>query len=204
MKNIISLTLFLCMVFSLQAQDTLVFINGKQKKDVEFMKVQDDYLYYQMWKGEKNKIKLIAKEEVYAVYTKEGHHIITYKQDSIGFILDQGKMFDYIDGMAEGWKSYHNPYIPIVGFAVSVGAGIWPGIPWGLAVPVALPAVVSLFEAKEKRFRNFPEDKIGNYYFTLGYKDIAKAKKLRSAVIYGGSGYVVGMILNMAFISPMP
>ena len=71
MKNIISLTLFLCMVFSLQAQDTLVFINGKQKKDVEFMKVQDDYLYYQMWKGEKNKIKLIAKEEVYAVYTKE-------------------------------------------------------------------------------------------------------------------------------------
>jgi hypothetical protein len=205
MRNLtLSLTMFFCMVMILNAQDTLVFINGKQKADVEFMKVQDDFLYYQVWKGEKNKIKLIAKEEVYAVYTKEGHHIITYKQDSLGFILDQGKMFDYIEGMADAWESFHNPYVPVIGFAVSAGAGIWPGIPWGLAVPVAYPAVISLFEIKEKNLPNFPEEKKGNYYYTLGYKDIARAKKLRSAVISGGSGYVLGMLLNIYLVNPIP
>ncbi len=203
-KAILTISILICISMLMNAQDTLVLINGKQKKDVEFMKVQDDFLYYQVWKGEKNKIKLIAKDEVYAVYTKEGHRIITYKQDSLGFVLDQGKMFDYIDGMADAWESYHNPYVPIIGFAVSAGAGIWPGIPWGLVVPVSYPAVISLVKIKEKNLPNLTSQQLGNYYYMLGYKDIARAKKLRSAVISGGSGYVLGMLLNIYLLNPIP
>jgi len=203
MKNYIIILLLLCFsFFSLQhfAQDTLVLINGKQKTDLEFMKIQDEFIYYQKWKGDKNKIKLIAQEDVYAIYTKEGQHIITYKQDSIGFVLDEAKMFDYIEGMENAWDSYHNPYIFGVAFLASAGSGYFLGLPVGLIVPVAFPGAIAMRQPSVNKLKHIPADKAGNYYYVLGYQDVAKAKKVRSSVFGGLSGYCVGLAMNIAFM----
>ncbi len=198
----LKLTLLVVCVFFLSAitrgQDTLVMINGKQKTNIEFMKIQDDYIYYQKWQGENAKTKLIAKEQVYAIYTKEGHQIITYIQDSIGFVLDEKRMFDYIQGMDNAWSTFHNPYVFGISFLLSAGAGIYPGVPFGLIVPVVIPGIVAVTHPKVFKTKHIPANRQSDYYYVLGYQDIARSKKVRSSVFGGLSGYTVGAVLNIS------
>jgi hypothetical protein len=203
MKTRITLLAILFMAGAFQninAQDTLVLVNGKQKTGVEFMKVQDDYVYYQIWKGDNPKIKLKSKDQVYAVYTKEGQHIITYKQDSVGFILDEKTMFDYIAGMANAWETYNNPYVMVIGFAAAGGSAIFVPTLVSFLVPVAYPGIIAMKTPNVANSKHIPDDKKNNYYYVLGYQDVARAKKIRSAVIGAGSGYLAGMMIQIFLI----
>jgi len=187
---------------AVSGQDTLVLTNGKHLTGVELLRIQDDYLYYQTRKNDKEKIKQLSQDQVFAIYTSEGMQIVTYIYDTTGIPLDQTRMRDLLDGMEHAWGSYHNTLVPVIGFVVSGAAGATFGVPLGLIVPVVYPLVIAVRTPKEKNLRNIPKDKNGNYEFVSGYKNVAKGKKVRSSVLSGGTGFLAGLLVFIYFVSP--
>lgn len=201
MKIVFYCFFYLSSLFS-YGQDTLVFLNGTQKSNIEFLRIYSNYIYYQKWRKNKPIQKIVHKDDVLAIYTPEGRHIITYLYDSLGTILDEKSMIHYISGMELAWDKYHNYLVPAISFTLSAGAGIWPGIPWGLVVPVTIPAFVNYFKVRPKHLTYLNESQHENYYFVRGGLDVAKTKIIRSSVFGGITGYATGMLLNIYLINP--
>lgn len=201
MKRLIILLQILVTAYC-QGQDTLIFLNGTKKTNIEFLRIYSNHIYYQKWKKNKPIQKMVSKDEVLAIYTPEGKFIITYLHDSLGKILDDKSMMEYIYGMEIAWQKYHNFFVPAVSFTLSAGAGIWPGIPWGLIVPVVIPAFVNLFKLKSQHLSYLSEDQKESYYLLEGSLNVAKIKVIRGSVFGGLSGYTVGMLINIYLINP--
>lgn len=200
-KSVIIVFLLINLSFSYtHGQDTLVLLNGKHKTNVMFLEMQDNVLMYQLSKNQK--IKLIPHDQVYAVFSPESKNIITFLTDSAGDKVSEKCMFDYLEGMHDARENFNNITTPLGGFVVSAGAGIWPGVPLGLLVPVLYPGVVAMNEPKTKNLCELPEEKKEDVYYIAGYKEVAKQKKVRSSVIGAGTGFLVGMLLNLYLIYP--
>ncbi len=182
------------------SQDTLVLLNGKRKSDIKFMEVQNGFLRYQ--KNQNQKIKLIPQDQIYALFSEDGRKVVSFLENDQGQIYSEQMMFDYIDGMYDAHNNYNNILIPVTGFVTSVGAGIWPGVPLGLLVPVLYPGVVAMNDPKTENLTEISDDKKNDEYYLEGYKDVARQKKVRSSVIASGTGFVIGMFLNLYVIFP--
>lgn len=202
MKCLIVILQILFSIYS-HRQDTLIFSNGTKKTNIEFLRIYSNYIYYQKWKKNKPIQKIVAKDDVLAIYTPESRLIITYLHDSLGKILDDKSMMEYIYGMEIAWEKYQNFYVPAISFILSTGAGIWPGIPWGLIVPVIIPAFVNLFVKLKPHHLSFlDENEKKNHNLLEGSLNVAKTKVIRGSVFGGLSGYAVGMLINIYLINP--
>ncbi len=186
---------FICFVSS---QDTILLLNGKRIFSKTDVIQEGDKLIY----SKKNKTASISTAKVYGLYTSDGEQIIFYEQDTLYNIPDNEQMFQYLEGMTLAWENYCNPYIPVAGFIISAGAGIWPGVVLGFFVPLLYTGIIILQEPEINQ-SYFPENRKDEHFFSLGYKDVIWNKKAKSALFAASSGYVTGILINMILINPI-
>ena len=178
-------------------QDTLVMLNGKYKTEIDFLSLQNGIIEYRTDKKNTSYINHLAQDEVLAVFSNEGRFIVTHFTDSSGNKLSDEAMYDYIQGMTDARASYRNILVPAACFTISAATGIFVGVPFGLLVPLALPVAKTIHEPKTENLHIDDVKDVQNEHYVSGYKEIAKNKKVRSSVISSGSGFLLGLLVNI-------
>lgn len=197
------LSIFLLFHFSsVFAQDTLVLQNGKMKTGIEVLNITDNIVFFKFTDPEKEKVRQLSQDQVYAIYSDEGKEIITYLTDSLGAGISKAQMLDYLDGMHDSWSEYHNIAVPVAGFVVSAGAGVLLGVPWGIIVPAVYPGIIAMKNPKTQNLKDVTQEKKDNEFYIAGYKNVAKQKKVRSSVFAVSTGFLAGMLIYIYKVVP--
>lgn len=197
MRRILFLTfIFLAPLFSSFAQqDTLWLINGKKitLKEYKFIESETSIAYTTL----KGKTKIIESEQIFSITNKAGQEKIYFKidpQDPDIQSIEQMKSF--VQGEYDARIQYKAPLATIGGFVVGVGSGILlaPNPIYSPIIPAAYSAVIgSTNPSVDKIKAKNPKYKDDEYYL-LGYKDVAKQKRVANTLKGSIAGLLVGIV----------
>lgn len=188
MKLVFAL-LFVFGIGVLKSQDTLLYMNGKDKV-VEFDKFDSLEVFFK----KNGKDKSAYLENIFAIGTDTGR-IYIYKQDTAGgddFTVEQ--MEQYQKGLRLGLASYNTDLVAGGGFAVGAGGTMalnsgfygWLPIMAYLGVSAAVPV-------KESKFK-LSEEQLKNDFLVIGYTDGANRKRIKRTALTGTIGVFTGII----------
>lgn len=184
-----------------QAQDTLIFLNGKHEV-VNVSHETASFVVYQKFKknGSLSKMKDVAKEDLFSI-----QYFLPANADSaqkvsqiyqVDSILEDyftvAEMNRFLDGRNEARENYKAFKFTAGGFLVGLGAG-YLGAYWGL-VPCGVYTGASASW-------NFPiwfkvsddETKLKDDHFLAGYKEQSRKKQARNAAL----GSLTGLITSV-------
>ncbi|MCX7696387.1 MAG: hypothetical protein N2Z72_01685 [Bacteroidales bacterium] len=205
MRNIIQLTFFLwCLNIVFSQSDTLVFYNGKlmynlqvtrvDSVNIEFLKDNQRFVNSQG----RMKPKLISRSAVFEIIYADGNHQILYSQDSIENLEDTNEIKSYIEGARFARENFHNYLIGPAVFGITLAGFILDISP---IYTLSIPGLVALILAYTVPY--FPKKYLSegmNKYYILGYQDIARSKLVKNVILWGGSAFVVDLILNFVLM----
>lgn len=205
MRLFTSIAVF-CLVmisYDLMAQDTLILINGRAKPHIDFLNSDDESVFFYK-EGDKQTVNgqglmephVKDRTDVFEVILANGKHEVMYRQDSLDLTLPEADMTEYIHGARRGWKEAKNNFVGPLGY-VLCGTSVFAigkimGPFWSIPIPFIYAATVAVVNPK------VPEQVTAsnsNPYYAMGYQDIAKVKKIRSATFWGVGGLATGFIL---------
>lgn len=190
MKSIL-LVLFCLLTITSFSQDTLMFMNGKDKL-VEYKNTDSLKVYF----TKKDKEKSAYLENVFAIGTKTGR-IYIYKQDTAmedDYTVEQ--MEQYQKGLRLGLSTYNvdvtagaSALIGLVS-AYVVRSGFYGWLP--VAVYTGASGATS---PKEHKFKLTEEQK-KNEFLVYGYTDGANRRKIKRTALAGTVGFIAGVIIT--------
>lgn len=185
--------------FKVNAQNTLVLVNGKKIEIGEY-KYGDTYLTYKNTKG---KLKSSYLNDIFSVQEKNGKEKIFYIPDSTeakAFTIDQ--MRDFVNGSYDARTNYKTPWITTAGIVIGgSSAGLTAVGMSSLLVPV-LPtfysAGIGLVKVKKEKL-DLPEKLKNNEYYLEGYMQRANHKRINHAILGSGVGLALGIAAVILF-----
>jgi hypothetical protein len=188
------------------AQDTIIMTTGKMIKDIEVMEIGSDYVLYQEWKkNDKIKERVVDRFSVYSIHYKNGTNMIIYKEDSLqGFSPNAEQMKSYVDGQIQSREFYQNKSATIGGIVIGVAAASVTGIIgvsplFTIIVPSAYTAILAAWEPNVDKYTDITEEQKKDFYFMEGYRDYARMKKVKNAVLSSHISYIatLGLLLSL-------
>ena len=198
-KSIFSLFLISSISLAASAQDTLIFITGKEKV-VKVSHETPSYVIYQKIKssGKLSKLRDVAVEDVFQIryfhHPDSGAQKISqiYQVDSVlEDFFTPAEMERFLAGRNEARENYRAFKFTAGGFLVGVGSG-YLGAFWGL-VPCGLYTGASAYMNFPGFFRVSNENLLKDDHFLAGYKEQARKKQARNAAL----GSITGLITSV-------
>lgn len=206
MKILIFSTLIIFSSVSLNAQDTLQLINGKSKIVKVNFETSTHVVYQKIKKGDTTKLgrkKNIEKEDIFrinyffnaALDSVPKISQIYQVDSSMGDYFTVKEMEMFLLGKSQAHKNYKALKYALVGFCVGAGAGylgpFWGAIPVGGYTAIAGSWTISpFFKADQPQWFN-------DLHFSAGYKETARIKQAKYAIIGG----TVGLVSSVLFFN---
>lgn len=190
MRNVcFCLFLFLFMQ-QVTAQDTVIFINGKQVM-ASSVQISDYSVDYRSASG---KLKHVDAYRVFSVRQADGTEKIVYRpdpNDSIDFSIEQMRWFIRGEQEADRYFKDHGNKV----FAFGIGA-VSSLMGWfGLAGPPIYSTVIGSFspnmekaKVSDESYRKIPE-------YCEGYQRKSRDKKIRNSFLAGMAGFAAGILV---------
>ncbi|MEY4594696.1 MAG: hypothetical protein RIQ47_1106 [Bacteroidota bacterium] len=173
-----------------KAQDTIVFINGKQVA-AQSVQVSDYSVDYRTVYG---KLKHADAYRIFSVRKAEGQEQIVYRpdpNDSIDFSIEQMRLFIKGEQDAEKYFRGHGNKVVSFGFGFASSLMGW----FGLAGPPIYSTVIGSFSpnmekarVSDEAYRSVPE-------YCEGYQRKSRDKKIRNSFLSGMAGFAAGIIV---------
>jgi hypothetical protein len=189
---------------SLQAQDNILFLNGKSEEG-KFLEIDSISVRFERLKKGKKKIMDYQKHKVFSVQMGNGDKTFVYAPDSLETeILTIEEMELFVLGQQEARKGFKAPLAFFEGFFCGVVCGYF-GNAYMFYTPVPLVAN-SLLIGKFKTKVNIEQVLNPNYFkretYLAGYAEQAGFRKMQSVTIGSILGLTTGFALSLAIPSP--
>ena len=200
---IFSLIIFQIITTGSFSQNTLVLTNGKKIDIGEFKLNENNILAY---KNSKGKIKSVLIEDVFSSIDKLGTETIYYKPDSTdseSFNIEEMRFF--INGESDAINNYKNLWTTIGGIVIGAGSVI--SVPLvglnSLYIPIfptAYTSTVGLIKVKTQKL-GIEKQYLDNKHYVLGFKKVAKHKRIKNSLFGSGIGIAVGIGVALVFFN---
>lgn len=202
MKTFASLlSLLLLASLSLNAQDTLV-LNSGQEKIVNVHELNQRLLYvsYQNIKSNRAKLRGLDLREVYAVHFRDSARVITYIQDTAsGNVFYTEDMGRYVAGENYAINHYKAPWVTVGGVAAGFTGPVL-NFFWGLLVPAAYTGTLGAIPVSTRKLASEQPELYADRFFTAGYKQKARHKKVMNAIWGSLAGIGAAAITTTIFL----
>ena len=186
---ILCLLVIVCSHSYTNAQDTIIFINGKKVVATE-TKLADTHLHYNPVNGTA-KIKKAEAYNIFSIKHADGTETYIYQQDTLtdDMSLEQMKMF--VRGQQDA-REYYNPITVTVSSAViGVGSGLFLQF-FALVPPAAFATIVGAATPDVTRQTVSDRELLKSPEYLMGYESRARNIKIKRALIYGIGGALIG------------
>lgn len=206
MKFYVSLVLLFLFADGIFAQDTILFMDGKEKVcKVQLIDDAKEIVVYNQ--GEDAKYIYAKTYEKYEVmYVRFGNtgrkrYIYTY-DTAIGNIVKVKDMERFVLGEQYSKKYYHTPLSAVFGLAIGAVGGLTLRYYSLLAPPIGyfLVNIKRGRKPHDKGLVKYPPSLIVNDFFINGYREMAKRKKSKMALLGGLVGSISSIAIYEAFI----
>jgi hypothetical protein len=188
--------IFHCLCISQSfAQDTIVLLNGR-KMPVAKVEVKGEQIFYHPQGSAKTKHMDIYR--AFSVLPRGEREQVVYTPDpadTTDLSIEDMRMF--VKGQQEARRYYHNTPNKIASAAVGASAGLL--AIYGLVIPAAYSTFVAGRAPKPENQIVSEFDLKNNISFRDGYESRARNNKIKNSLIYGFSGFAVG-ILGYTFL----
>jgi hypothetical protein len=195
----ITLLITLFLGNSLQAQDKLLFLNGKEIEG----SILSQNKYEFTFKDTKNKEFAIDTYRLFS-YSQNNTETVLYKYDTLeGNFLKVQDMKMFVYGERGAYQSYSSPVTNIAGLLIGGAAGFMMQKDQAflyVAAPLIYTTITLPFptRVKQKKLTNLEHIKDDEYL--RGYERVARSKRtqnaLKSSIIGTAAGFLVGLIVN--------
>lgn len=176
------------------AQDTIYFINGETVVVNEYnISKEANELFYKNGKG---KTKAIETESIFSINDKTGKKTMFYSPDSImedgSFTFSIVEMERYMKGGQFARKNYKAKETLLTGFALGASSGLFVTAIYSPIIPALFSGVAGNTYCQKHINKKYPEY-ANDSYFIAGFKEYAKSKRTKNAIVGGVAGLIVGV-----------
>ncbi|MCB9361370.1 MAG: hypothetical protein H6588_08715 [Flavobacteriales bacterium] len=195
----ITLLIMLFLGNCLQAQDKLLFLNGKEIEG----SILSQNKYELTFKDTKNKEFAIDTYRLFS-YSKNSTETIVYKYDTLeGNFLKVQDMKMFVYGERGAYQSFSSPITNVAGLLIGGAAGYFMQKDQAflyVATPLVYTTITLPFptSVKQRRLTNLEHIKDDEYL--RGYERVARSKRtqnaLKSSIVGTAAGFLVGLIVN--------
>jgi hypothetical protein len=194
MKHLILILVFALPSLFSYTQDTINFINGESIIVTEYnISNEAKELFY---KNEKGKTKAVEVESIFSINDKAGKKTIYYTPDSImedgSFTFSVAEMEKYMNGGKFARKNYKAKEILLAGFAIGATSGLLIPSFYSPIAPAVFTGVAGNTYCQKHINKKYPEY-ANDSYFMAGFKEYAKSKRTKNAIVGGIAGLIVGV-----------
>jgi hypothetical protein len=170
------------------AQGTIVFLNGKERR-FEAAEIKGEYLHYSVEGDTMDFKKIVDRYNVFSLKYDNGTEDVLYQPDTAyGEDPSVEEVRDFIKGEQYAMKRYKKPmnFISGVGVGLASSAAGFYGIP----IPLAYSTVLGRFNP------HVPANEDGSVQsesFKMGYQKKARNMKIKNSLLGGAVGFAVGI-----------
>lgn len=185
----ISFLLLLVCSFATNAQDTLIFINGK-KVTANNIKLADTQVHYNPVSGT-TRIKKAETYNIFSIKRADGTETYIYQQDTLtdDLSLEQMKMF--VKGQQDA-REYYNPIaITVTSAVIGVTSGLTLQF-FALVPPALFATIVGASTPDVSDHTVFNPELFSSPEYLMGFESKARNIKIKRALIYGIGGAILG------------
>ena len=196
--QLIILFLGIWVSFPIIGQDTIFFLNGDIRLGKVTLSDSETFSYSYMRKS-KVKERTISLSLVYSIHFENGEKQIFYTDSTTAFQLSSEEMQHRLWGMHDANEHYRTTWITIGGIVSQavIGFFLYDSFYSGIG-PLAYTAGVSISNTQMPK-ESYREPKImADIHYQEGYMEVAKSKKVYSALAGSIIGLTVGIIAGNA------
>ncbi len=185
--------------FSFQSfsQQKLVLLNGKvlQVQDVHRA---DNKIFYKTSK-QPEKEKSMTEFRVFSIENMGIEQLVYFEDTTFedGYTVEQMRMF--VEGQKDAREKFKPTFISIG--SVLVGAGAAPFAIWGLAAPAIYTQVAGAINPNMEKQEGANKAYLSSEDYVEGYMKRARDMKIQRTLMYGYSGFVLGVAGLIIFIA---
>jgi hypothetical protein len=200
-KTYLILTLLIAMLLgeNLQAQDKLLFLNGKEVEGSILSKNN----YELTFKDTKNKEFTVDTYRLFS-YNQNNTENVIYKFDTLeGNFLKVEDMKMFVYGERGAYESFSSPVANITGLIIGGAAGYLMQKDQSfiyVTAPLVYTTLTLPFPTRLKQKKLTNTDHIKDDEYLRGYERVARSKRtqnaLKSSIIGTAAGFLVGLIIN--------
>ena len=195
----ITLLITLFLGNSLQAQDKLLFLNGKEIEG----SILSQNKYELTFKDTKNKEFGVDTYRLFS-YSQKNTETILYKYDTLeGNFLKVQDMKMFVYGERDAYQSFSSPICNITGLLIGGAAGFMMQKDQAflyVATPLIYTTITLPFPTRVKQKKLSSLEYIKDDEYLRGYERVARSKRtqnaLKSSIIGTATGFLVGLIVN--------
>lgn len=208
--------LFVCLLFvSLfsKAQDTITFVDGKEKIVVVNYETPSFVMYQKIKKGDLTNLgkqKNKSKEYIYKIAyffdnNPDSSQKTTevYKIDSaMGDFFNYNEMGNFVDGKKQARANYKAFKYAFLGVFVGAGGSLISPY-WG-TIPCAVYTTLAGSWAFKPFLKADNPERFNNIYFNAGYREQARKKNAKYSALGSLTGLIIGSIILQQFPDAAP
>ena len=192
-------TLICIFSFSIQgfSQQKLVLLNGKVM-DVQDVRRADNKIFYKTSKHPE-KEKSMTEFRVFSIENMGIEQLVYYPDTTFedDFSIEEMRMF--VEGQKDAREHFKPTFISI-GSAL-VGAGASPLAIWGLAGPAIYTQVAGAINPNMEKQKGANKAYLSSEDYVEGYMKRARDMKIQRTLMYGYSGFALGVAGLIIFIA---
>jgi hypothetical protein len=193
------LLLILLVALSTQAQDEILFLNGKVIKGNLIEKTNYEFTF----KTDKNKQFVIDKYRIFS-FTQNNKETIVYKFDTLsGNFLKVEDMKYFVYGERDAHITYKPHFSNVLGFAIGGAAGYFMHKEDAflyITVPLVYTIGTLVFPTRVRQHKIKDVQFIKEDEYLRGYERIARSKRtqgaLKTSIVGMGVGFLISFIAN--------
>lgn len=191
--------LILILPFFAKAQSDLTLLNGKTLKIKKFKIDTSSGIFYYKLKlpSGKLKTKSLYRDEIFSVTDSIGNESIIYQAQS-DQALNQEEMRRFVKGYGTGRLKHQSHWAMLGGFAAGFGGMFVSKNPFfSPIIPAAYVGSISIVKPNtDYLLWNDPDMELSPE-FVAGYKDAAKKKNIKYAIIGSIEGIIIGTLVGV-------
>lgn len=182
--------MFIFSPFVLFGQNTLWLNNGKKITIVEYKINNNDLIVY---KNLKNKSKAVSVLDVYSITENNGaEHIIYVPDTSYEGAFNILEMKNFVQGQYDADLKFKSPLTTIGGIAVAGVSSVVINPVYVFLVSGAYCSTIGLSKTSKKKLA-IPEEYAKNEHYILGFKRVARHKRIKNSIVGSTIGLAVGL-----------
>jgi len=196
----ILIILFACVLTTtVNAQDKLLFLNGKELSGSLIEKTDYEFTF----KNLKDKQFVIDKYRVFS-YTQDNKENVVYEFDTLsGNFLKTQDMKMFVYGERDAHKTYKPHFSNITGIGVGIAAGFMMQSDQSfvyIPIPILYTIGTLFFPTRVKQNKLSDTSYLKEDEYLRGYERIARSKRtqgaLKNSLLGMGVGFLIGVIVN--------
>ena len=181
--------LFVFPAINLMAQDTLVFINGKEVPATN-IKINDTQILY----NPLNKPQKLKKAETYNIFSIKhdtGVETLIYQQDTLIDDLSLEEMRLFVQGQQDALKYFNTTAVTATSTVIGVASGLTLQF-FALVPPAVFATIVGASSPKMEQQPIQDKSLLQSEAYRSGYEAKARNMKIKKALIFGIGGAIIG------------